>query len=163
MHHIQEIRKILKSVLTDQLSDYLYSVLSNMLAIDFKARQIDKIKSVDQHGAECANRILKYLGSSNLLSDKFEDALKLFLVAISEDDNINKRSYDQIKETALQQENMRNAPERLLSDMKQDPELNKLKNSPSSFVSGHRHTKTNAFQNRMSEKQKNSPVIAKLK
>lgn len=162
MHYIKEVHKILKSVLTDQLSDYLYSVLSNMLAIDFKARQIYEIKAVDKHGTECANRISKYLDNSKLLSDKFEDALKLFSIAISEDDNINKKSYDQIKETTLQQENMENAAERLLSDIKQDPELNKLKNSLSSFVSEY-NNKTNTFQNRISEKQKTSPIMAKLK
>lgn len=163
MHHIQEVHKILRSLLKDQLSDYLYLTLSNMLAIDFNARQIYEIKAVDKHGTECANRILKYLDDSKLLSDKFEDALKLFSIAISEDDNINKKSYDQIKETTLQQENMENAAERLLSDIKQDPELNKLKNSLFSFFSEHNNTKTNTFQNHISEKQKISLIMAKLK
>jgi len=158
MHHvyIKEAHKILRSVLTDKLSDYLYSVLSNMLAIDFHARHIYKVKEIDKHSFECGYKLLRYLGTGKLLSNKFEDALKLFSVAISEDENINKKSYTQIKETTLEQENPENAVERLIYDITHDSEFKKLKDSLSSFISKHQPIQTNTFQ-------KISPAVSRSK
>ncbi|AVP87266.1 hypothetical protein phytr_3120 [Candidatus Phycorickettsia trachydisci] len=163
MHHIQEVHKILRSVLTDKLSDYLYSVLSNMLAIDFHARHIYKVKEIDKHSFECGYKLLRYMGTGKLLSDKFEDALKLFSIAISEDENNNKKSFNQIKETTLEQENPENAVERLIYDITNDSEFTKLKDSISSFISAPQNTQTNTFQNNILEKQKISQVISRSK
>jgi len=161
MHHIKQVHKILKSVLNDKLSDYLFSVLSNMLSIDFHARHIDEIKAIDTHSFECSYKILRYLGHSKLLSDKFEDALMLFATAISEDDNVNKKSYTELEKAMLEQQE--DAAERLMQDLKQNSEFEKLRNDLSSFVSKNYHTNINTFKNRASEKQKTSSIIVKSK
>jgi hypothetical protein len=79
-------REIFKSTIANNLSDYLFLALSNMLSIDFTLRQISK--QIRPYALECASRIKSYLGDQKLESKDFADVLKLFSIAINENDDL---------------------------------------------------------------------------
>ena len=76
--------KQIKIYLSNNLSDYLISSLSNMLAIDYVNR-LKQQPQINEYVIKCVNRLKSHLKHLIILDEDFSSTMSLFAIAITEE------------------------------------------------------------------------------